>query len=294
MNAGPEPGAVDIPTGDNARMTTHDNSVAGSALGRHVDYPQGYDPDLLYPIARTLGRHAIGLRDAALPFIGHDRWHAYELSWLDAKGKPQVATATFQVPADAPNLVESKSLKLYLNSLNSTRFNSDAAVLERIATDLSARAGADVQVVSGLPPMADAPEGESIDGLDVEIDHYGPPRAEFLAADPEVQVEETLSSELLKSNCPVTGQPDWATVVIRYRGPRIDRIELLRYLVSFRDHAEFHEQCVERIFHDVLAHCRPASLSVEARYTRRGGLDINPWRSTDDMNVPLMKRDIRQ
>ena len=138
MNAGPEPGAVDIPTGDNARMTTHDNSVAGSALGRHVDYPQGYDPDLLYPIARTLGRHAIGLRDAALPFIGHDRWHAYELSWLDAKGKPQVATATFEVPADAPNLIESKSLKLYLNSFNATRFASDDEVVARMVAALSA------------------------------------------------------------------------------------------------------------------------------------------------------------
>ena len=205
-----------------------------------------------------------------------------------------MATATLTVPCASPCLIESKSLKLYLNSLNSTRFNSDAAVLERIATDLSARAGADVGVAFGLPPMAGAPEGESIDGLDVEIDHYGPPRAEFLAADPDVQVDETLSSELLKSNCPVTGQPDWATVVIHYRGPRIDRVELLRYLVSFRDHAEFHEQCVERIFHDVMAHCRPASLSVEARYTRRGGLDINPWRATADMSVPPMKRDLRQ
>ena len=205
-----------------------------------------------------------------------------------------MATATLTVPCTSPCLIESKSLKLYLNSLNSTRFNSDAAVLERIATDLSARAGADVQVVSGLPPMADAPEGESIDGLDVEIDHYGPPRAEFLAADPEVQVEETLSSELLKSNCPVTGQPDWADVTIAYRGPRLDRAGLLRYLVSFRDHAEFHEQCVERIFMDLWTRCKPIKLSVYARYTRRGGLDINPWRSSHPQQPPANVRTARQ
>lgn len=275
-------------------MASMNNTPQNSSLGREVAYPTQYDPTLLFPIPRQGARDEIGIAADALPFVGHDRWHAYELSWLDARGKPRVATATLTVPCTSPCLIESKSLKLYLNSLNSTRFNSDAAVLERIATDLSARAGADVQVVFGLPPMAEMPEGESLDGLDVEIDHYGPPRAEFLAADPEAEVGEILSSELLKSNCPVTGQPDWATVVIRYAGPRIDRIELLRYLVSFRDHAEFHEQCVERIFHDVLAHCRPTSLSVEARYTRRGGLDINPWRATADMNVPLMKRDQRQ
>ncbi|WP_299344624.1 NADPH-dependent 7-cyano-7-deazaguanine reductase QueF [uncultured Pseudoxanthomonas sp.] len=275
-------------------MASMNNTPQNSSLGREVAYPAQYDPTLLFPIPRQGARDEIGIAADTLPFVGHDRWHAYELSWLDARGKPRVATATLTVPCTSPCLIESKSLKLYLNSLNSTRFNSDAAVLERIATDLSARAGADVQVVFGLPPMAEMPEGESLDGLDVEIDHYGPPRAEFLAADPEAEVKELLSSELLKSNCPVTGQPDWATVVIRYAGPRIDRIELLRYLVSFRDHAEFHEQCVERIFHDVLSHCRPTSLSVEARYTRRGGLDINPWRATADMNVPLMKRDQRQ
>ena len=270
------------------------NTPQDSTLGQEVAYPSRYDAGLLFPIPRKAGRREIGIDDEALPFIGHDRWHAYELSWLDARGKPRVATATLTVPCASPCLIESKSLKLYLNSLNSTRFNSDAAVLERIATDLSARAGADVGVAFGLPPMAGAPEGESIDGLDVEIDHYGPPRAEFLAADPDVQVDETLSSELLKSNCPVTGQPDWASVRIAYRGPRIDRAGLLRYLVSFRDHAEFHEQCVERIFKDISSHCAPQALSVEARYTRRGGLDINPWRGTRGMSPPPSLRDPRQ
>ena len=282
-------------------MTTQDNSVAGSALGRHVDYPQGYDPGLLYPIARTLGRHAIGLHDAALPFVGHDRWHAYELSWLDAHGKPVVATATFEVPADAPNLVESKSLKLYLNSFNASRFEDADAVRRHIVEDLSRVAGAPVRMAFGLPRMADdaddaggADQAISLDTLDVAIDHYGPPRADFIHVDAEDVVEETLASALLKSNCPVTGQPDWAHVRISYRGPRIDRAGLLRYLVSFRDHAEFHEQCVERIFTDLLAQARPEQLSVEARYTRRGGLDINPWRATPGSVTPVARREARQ
>lgn len=265
-----------------------------SSLGREVAYPAHYDPSLLFAIPRQAARAEIGIADEALPFVGHDRWHAYELSWLDARGKPRVATATLIVPFDSPNLIESKSLKLYLNSLNATRFNSDAAVLECLRTDLSVRAGADVEVAFGLPPMVDAEDGESLDALDIEINHYGPPNADFLTAEPDSQVEETLYSQLLKSNCPVTGQPDWASVTIRYHGPRIDRPALLRYLISFRDHAEFHEQCVERIFHDISTHCHPQSLSVEARYTRRGGLDINPWRATPGAAPNEVKREVRQ
>ncbi|MCF7221714.1 NADPH-dependent 7-cyano-7-deazaguanine reductase QueF [Marilutibacter chinensis] len=266
----------------------------GLPLGRHVDYPRHYDAGLLFPIARSLGRHQIGVDDAALPFIGIDRWHAYELSWLDSRGKPRMATATLQVPAHSPFLIESKSLKLYLNSFNATVFDDEETVRVRIATDLSAAAGAPVQVAFGLPPATAEDDGESIDGLDVAIAEYGPPRAELLGADPASLAEEVLSSGLLKSNCPVTGQPDWATVVIRYRGPRLDRAALLRYLVSFRDHAEFHEQCVERIFTDLLARTRPQTLSVEARYTRRGGLDINPWRATPGHRRPDPTRDTRQ
>ncbi|KAB8198465.1 NADPH-dependent 7-cyano-7-deazaguanine reductase QueF [Lysobacter maris] len=267
---------------------------AGLPLGRHVDYPRHYDAGLLFPIARSLGRHEIGVDDAALPFVGVDRWHAYELSWLDARGKPAMATATVQVPADSPFLIESKSLKLYLNSFNATAFDDAEAVRLRIATDLSAAAGAPVQVAFGLPPATPEHEGESIDGLDVAIEHYGPPRAALLAADAGRIVEEVLCSGLLKSNCPVTGQPDWATVVIGYTGPQLDRAALLRYLVSFRDHAEFHEQCVERIFTDLLARAAPTALSVEARYTRRGGLDINPWRATPGHPRPIETRDTRQ
>jgi 7-cyano-7-deazaguanine reductase len=263
-------------------------------LGRHVDYPREYDPALLFPIARSLGRNHIGIDETALPFIGSDRWHAYELSWLDPRGKPKVATATFEVPAQSPNLVESKSLKLYLNSFNATRFDGDEDVRARIADDLSRAAGADVIVAFGLPPIVDDHAVASLDRLDVAIDRYGPPDAGLIASDGDAIVEEALGSALLKSNCPVTGQPDWARLVVRYHGPRLDRAGLLRYLVSFRDHAEFHEQCVERIFADLLSRARPQALSVEARYTRRGGLDINPWRATPGFVRPAVGRDERQ
>ena len=263
-------------------------------LGREVAYPAHYDPSLLFPIARTLGRDALGVRGDALPFVGHDRWQAYELSWLDARGKPHVATATLRVPVDSPNLIESKSLKLYLNSFNAHRFDDGTAVLATIATDLSRAAGAAVEVAFGLPNMAADDGAESIDGLDIDIDRYGPPDAQWLQADADTIVDERLRSALLKSNCPVTGQPDWASVHIAYRGARIDRAGLLRYLISFRDHAEFHEQCVERIFVDLMARCAPQALSVEARYTRRGGLDINPWRATPGTAVPDAERDLRQ
>lgn len=270
------------------------NTPHHSSLGQTVDYPRHYDASLLFPIARALGRSAIGLDSDALPFVGVDRWHAYELSWLDARGKPRVATATFSVPATSPHLVESKSLKLYLNSFNAARFDGDEAVRACIEHDLSRAAGAAVAVAFGLPAIDHGLPASSLDELDIEFDHYGPPRADFLAADDTQSVEETLSSALLKSNCPVTGQPDWARMTITYRGPRLDRAGLLKYLVSFRDHAEFHEQCVERVFADLLHHARPAALSVEARYTRRGGLDINPWRATPGSAPPIAGRDERQ
>ena len=270
------------------------NTAENSSLGREVAYPSTYDAGLLFPIPRAAGRGDIGIDEHALPFIGHDRWHAYELGWLDASGKPQVGTATLSVPGDSPNLIESKSLKLYFNSLNAERFNSGEAVCERIRNDLSACAGADVSVLAGLPEMSLAETGELIDVLDVKIDDYGPPNATYLCADEAQLAEELLISHLMKSNCPVTGQPDWASVLVSYRGPRIDRAGLLRYLVSFRDHAEFHEQCVERIFKDISAHCAPQALSVEARYTRRGGLDINPWRATPGLPAPVPRREPRQ
>ena len=270
------------------------NTPQDSSLGREVAYPSRYDPGLLFPIPRAGARRELGLDPAALPFTGFDRWQAFELAWMDARGKPQVATATLRVPCDSPNLVESKSLKLYLNSLNDERFVNADALRERIVADLSAAAGAPVAMAFGVPATSGEDEGESIDGLDIDIDHYDPPQPDFLAADPDDVREETLVSHLLKSNCPVTGQPDWAGVSITYRGPRMDRAGLLRYLCSFRHHAGFHEQCVERIFADVLTRCRPERLSVEARYTRRGGLDINPWRATPGAPPPSARRDPRQ
>ncbi|GAB6195355.1 NADPH-dependent 7-cyano-7-deazaguanine reductase QueF [Lysobacter xanthus] len=263
-------------------------------LGRHVDYPSTYDASLLFPIARAQGREAIGVA-MPLPFAGHDRWHAYELSWLDARGKPHVATATICVPADTPHLVESKSLKLYLNSLNGTVFNGYDEVRSRIARDLSQAAGGEVTVTFGLPPVDRRRPATLLDTLETDITCYGPPNARLLGVDATRGiVEETLTSELLKSNCPVTGQPDWARLTVAYRGPAIDHAALLRYIVSFRDHCEFHEQCVERVFVDLMALAAPTMLSVEARYTRRGGLDINPWRATPGTAAPPAARDERQ
>ena len=266
---------------------------ADSPLGRDTAYPAHYDPALLFPIARAAGRAAIGLR-APLPFVGHDRWHAYELGWLGRNGVPQMATATFTVPAESPHLIESKSFKLYLNSFNAHRLDSREDLQQVLETDLSAAAGAPVLVAFGLPPVqADAASTACIDAVDVAIDHYGPPQPRQLVTHAETG-RETVLAHLLKSNCPVTGQPDWASVRIAYAGPRIDRAGLLRYLVGFRDHADFHEQCVERIFVDLMTHCATRQLSVEARYTRRGGLDINPWRATPGVPPPPPARDARQ
>ncbi|WP_374266165.1 NADPH-dependent 7-cyano-7-deazaguanine reductase QueF [Zoogloea sp.] len=270
-----------------------------SPLGKPVAYAQHYTPELLFPIARQGKRDEIGVAAGSLPFVGEDLWNAYELSWLGPRGKPEVALAQFRFPADSPNLVESKSFKLYLNSFNQTRLADVAALTGLLVRDLSEAAGAPVGVrvepLSARPqrPMG-YPKGVLLDTLDIDVDRYTP-APECLAADhARPHVTETLYSHLLKSNCLVTGQPDWAMVVLRYRGAPIDREGLLRYIVSFRQHNEFHEQCVERIFMDVLRHCQPTGLSVWARYTRRGGLDINPARRTPDMPPPPDFSEIRQ
>lgn len=273
------------------------NPLETSSLGKQVAWPSAYDPALLLPIARAGKRAELGLGDT-LPFHGVDIWNAYELSWLDPRGKPKVAIAEFRVPADSPNLIESKSFKLYLGSLAQHRIDGSDALRAVLARDLANAAGAPVSVVL-LPVTASAAPfaplaGEVIDDLPLDIKHYGPPRPEFLAHDADGMVEERLVSHLLRSNCPVTGQPDWASVQIAYRGPRLDRAGLLRYLASFRQHSEFHEQCVERIFIDLLARCAPSELSVYARYTRRGGLDINPWRSNRRGFDPGNTRTLRQ
>ena len=269
-----------------------------SPLGRTVAFPAEYDPGLLFPIPRATGRAAIGL-EGELPFTGVDVWNAYELSWLDSRGKPRVALAELRVPAASSHLIESKSLKLYLGSYAQTRIADTDSLRAQLVRDLSQAAGGQVSVV--LTPAASANaariemlEGELIDDLPLAISHYGPPQPDLLSADAELRADEVLVSHLLKSNCPVTGQPDWASVQIRYAGPRIARDGLLRYLVSFRQHADFHEQCVERIFVDILQRCRPGRLAVYARYTRRGGLDINPFRATPGMLPPGNPRTARQ
>ncbi|MGY6270400.1 NADPH-dependent 7-cyano-7-deazaguanine reductase QueF [Achromobacter denitrificans] len=273
-------------------------TLSHGPLGQSVSYVSQYDPTLLFPIARSHNRAALDLAAGKLPFTGVDLWNAYELSWLDAKGKPRIAMATFSVPADSPNIIESKSFKLYLNSFNQTRLVNAAALRGRLERDLSAAAGARVGLDFFLPqrfPELQMGEldGIYIDKLDIEIDTYEP-APEVLRTRPGEVVEETLASRLLKSNCPVTGQPDWASVQIRYRGAPIDRESLLRYIVSFRQHAEFHEHCVERIFTDIMRACRPELLTVYARYTRRGGLDINPWRSNFEAAPPADQRTVRQ
>lgn len=265
-------------------------------LGQATDYPQRYAPDVLYPIARRPGRAELGLGEGALPFHGVDVWTHYEVSWLDARGKPRVAVAEIRVPATSPCLVESKSMKLYFNSLNFERFDAADVFRARVEKDLSAAAGAPVTVTL-LPAaaagqvFADLP-GECLDELDIGCDAYEVDPG-LLRADPGRIVSETLHSHLLRSRCPVTHQPDWASVMVEYSGPALERGALLAYLVSYRNQSDFHEQCVERIFMDLMARGQPSSLTVYARYTRRGGLDINPWRSTG-AGAPPAARQARQ
>ena len=263
-------------------------------LGKTTFYPAEYDPELLCPFPRQVKRDVIGVT-GELPFGGYDIWNAYELSWLNPKGKPIVAMGEFHIPCESPSLIESKSFKLYLNSFNQTRFADFDQVEERLAADLSRAAGSRVRVrllesdqfvterIENFP-------GTCIDGLDIEVDNYSlDPGLLEDATDSRQVVEEELHSHLLKSNCLVTNQPDWGSVLVRYEGDRIAPEALLRYLISFRRHNEFHEQCVERIFVDLMRHCKPRKLTVYARYTRRGGLDINPFRSNFETRIANLR-----
>jgi 7-cyano-7-deazaguanine reductase len=280
------------------------NTPEHSQLGKASTYVDQYTPDLLYPLSRSTQRQTIGVGDQPL-FVGADLWTAYELSWLNMRGKPQIAMARMVVPCESTHLVESKSLKLYLNSFNNTRFADANAVRDCLARDLSQavwtggpmRAG--VGVVLILPEQFEREpihelDGLSLDRLDIDCDRYEPAPDLLRCADHENPVTETLTSNLLKSNCLVTGQPDWGSVRISYSGPQIEQGGLLQYLVSFRNHNEFHEHCVERIFMDIWTHCKPTRLSVYARYTRRGGVDINPWRSSQPGVLPSSVRTARQ
>jgi 7-cyano-7-deazaguanine reductase len=277
------------------------NSPDQSQLGKTSAYIDSYDASLLFAMPRQTKRDELGLK-STLPFMGADLWTAYELSWLNRRGKPQIALAHITVPCETPYLVESKSFKLYLNSFNNTRLDSIDAVRERIATDVGSAAwGKEARVGVALVPqelfaaqkVAEL-QGVNLDRLDLDCDRYTPAPELLTAAFDEKPVDEILVSHLLKSNCLVTSQPDWGSVQITYSGPQIDQGGLLQYIVSFRNHNEFHEQCVERIYTDIIARCKPNKLAVYARYTRRGGLDINPFRTSHPQALPLNVRGARQ
>lgn len=276
-----------------------------SLLGKDTAYPDRYDAALLFPLARADNRRAIGI-GGTLPFLGADLWTAFELGWLNPRGKPQLALAHFTVPCETPNIIESKSFKLYLGSFNNTQFADVDAVQARLRADLNEALWRGAPAVGAAAGVRILPahlfereavqelEGLSLDRLDIACSRYTP-APELLDADFEHQpVSEILTSRLLKSNCLVTGQPDWGDVQIAYSGPQIDQQGLLQYLVSFRNHNAFHEQCVERIYMDIWRRCRPSKLSVYARYTRRGGLDINPFRTSHPQALPRNIRTARQ
>jgi 7-cyano-7-deazaguanine reductase len=275
-------------------------------LGHHTIYPSTYDASLLFPIKRTESRDRLGLQ-GDLPFRGDDRWTAYEVSWLDESGKPQVRVAEFVVDSQSLNIIESKSFKLYLNSFNQTVFVSEREVKSAMLVDLSAAAGAPISVslysLNSYAPngarslLVTEPVGQCIDDLTVEVTHYQP-APELLLVSSIDKVNEVIFSHLLKTNCPVTDQPDWATVFIEYSGFQINHESLLAYIISFRNHQDFHENSVERLYCDLHKYCQPDSLAVYARYTRRGGLDINPLRTSYPVGKSLLEantlRTVRQ
>ena len=280
------------------------NTPEQSQLGKSSSYVDQYDAALLFPIARRPKRDEIGLT-GTLPFFGADLWTAYELSWLNPRGKPQLALARITVPAESTHIVESKSVKLYLNSFNNSVFADASAVQTCLREDLNAAIWQDGAVMSSVGVQLVLPQdfdkepvheldGLNLDRLDLECSHYQPAPELLTAQFNQAPVTETLTSQLLKSNCLVTGQPDWGSVRISYTGPQIDQAGLLQYIVSFRNHNEFHEQCVERIFMDIWRACKPSKLEVYARYTRRGGVDINPWRTSHPMAAPVNIRTARQ
>lgn len=266
-------------------------------LGKPVRYTATYTPSLLQSVQRGPLRAALGIEGSTLPFHGVDAWTAYELSWLNRKGRPEIAAVHIEVPSSSPCMIESKSLKLYLGSFSQTPFARRADVQRTLESDLALAAKAPVGVtLVGLEQLeADGVvrvAGSCLDVLDVEITHYEVD-ARLLRANPDMNARESLYSNLLRSCCPVTGQPDWGTVLVQYAGPAIDHASLLRYVVSFRNHSGFHEETVERMFVDIMARCRPNALSVQARYLRRGGIEINPFRSSRD-ETPTMLRTARQ
>jgi 7-cyano-7-deazaguanine reductase len=269
-----------------------------SALGKPSQYNASYTPELLFPLSRQINREVLGINASQLPFWGVDIWNHYEVSWLNLNGKPQVALATIEVPATSPCLIESKSMKLYFNSLNNHRFETQDQLIDCLTQDLSTAAGAAVTVqlhaINSPQFTITSPPGICLDDLEIRLEDYSL-NPDLLLVDQTNDKDETIYSNLLKSNCPVTAQPDWATIIIHYRGKLINHYGLLKYLISFRNHNEFHEQCVERIFNDISHKCAPKELMVMARFTRRGGIEINPIRATsrphhNGLNQRLMRQ----
>lgn len=274
-------------------------SLQNLSLGKATEYKSSYDASLLQGVPRALNRNELALNPDNLPFFGVDLWNLYELSWLNSKGKPVVATGVVNVPFDSDNLIESKSFKLYLNSFNQSRFSSLDEVQKTVTADLSkcANKAVSVELNGNLDRFADKLgtfTGVCLDTLDIEIDNYQLTPEYLQDLSSGETVTETLYSHLLKSNCLITSQPDWGSIEISYTGKKLDREKLLRYLISFRQHNEFHEQCVERIYCDLMKFAQIDSLSVYARYTRRGGLDINPLRTSQNSSTINNLRLLRQ
>lgn len=268
-------------------------------LGKPTDYPAAYDPGLLFAVPRSSNRSRLGIVDDDLPFGGFDHWRAYELSWLLPSGRPVVALADILVPCESPNLIESKSMKLYFNSLNQHVFADMASARRLIERDLAGTAGAPVRVIlhaseAAAVHTASVADAVLLDELEVTTRDYQP-APHLLRCLAGTDVEETLCSHLFRSNCPITAQPDWGSIMIRYRGDQIDHKSLLSYLISYRLHEGFHEHCVEQIFKDLMAICKPQSLQVSINFLRRGGLEINPLRSSDRNVVAYpLQRLVRQ
>ncbi len=265
-------------------------TIHAGPLGAQTQYQDGYEKSLLHPMARAEGRQAVGLDGWQL--AGEDQWTAYEFSWLNARGKPEVAELSFNVPVTSPNIIESKSMKLYLNGFSQTRFPNAQELLATLERDLSGGFGCTITVnlrgvntveKTGLLP------GQCLDDLDIDIDVYDYSPELLLCEDRAAEAEHRLYSHGFRSLCPVTGQPDWASIAIDYRGVTIEPARLLRYLVSYRNHQAFHETTIERIFTDIWQRCSPERLSVYGRFLRRGGIDINPYRSSEDDVAPQIR-----
>jgi 7-cyano-7-deazaguanine reductase len=287
-------------------MTNYKNAAALSqlTLGKATTYCSEYNPELLQAVPRSLNRDGLAISADNLPFVGEDVWYGYELSWLNSSGKPIVAVGEFRFPCTSANIVESKSFKLYLNSFNQSRFSSWQEVENCLVKDLTNTCGSIAVVelfsVDNCPALQISQQVFSeeticIDDIELDIENYQLDPTLLVDANREDKTvkNENLVSHLLKSNCLITNQPDWASIYIQYSGQKISQTSLLAYLVSFRQHNEFHEQCVERIYCDIKMYCNVTDLTVFARYTRRGGLDINPFRSTSQLRAP-MGRTLRQ